>query len=275
MNSCRLHFCVTPPPVSFTPVYIVNTSLPQDANTTVGGNATFFCEFGSNSVSPAAIPLLRFKFSIPNEDGEHNSAFTTECPIWDTCSDWSPSLPSTELSILPTRKGNKNIFPSYHYEVWLTNVVPELNGSQFSCSISTGPENLIQWEGTADLIVEPVFVEPTMVEPTFMKPTMIESTLVPQTTELPENPKISKNINGEVIAAAAVVLIVILLALVTTVSVLLATFMKWRRKHREPYELAQGKREYCYSIVVTFPSRSPRTHAQSTSSCTLLFGKVF
>lgn len=48
--------------------------------------------------------------------------------------------------------------------------------------------------------------------------------------------------NRSAVTAAAVILVVIVLSLVTAISVILARFIKWRRKHEEEtYELAQGK----------------------------------
>ena len=146
-SSCNYYVTLSPG----TDVYNADTSLPQETNTTVGGSATFVCEFGSNELSVVAAPLLSFEVSIPGSNG--NSTFTTNCRRWDGCEKWSPDHPTTQLSIKPINKINKPNFILYQYEVQLTNVVQELNASQFSCSISTGsPEHILQWKGTAGTI---------------------------------------------------------------------------------------------------------------------------
>ena len=99
-------------------------------------------------------PLLSFELSMPG----NNSTFATTCRGWESCDDWSPVLPVTQLSITPMNKIDKSNFILYRYEMQLTNVVQELNASQFSCSISTGsPEHVLQWKGTAGTIEVKVF----------------------------------------------------------------------------------------------------------------------
>ena len=213
-----------------TDIYNANTSLPQETNTTVGGNATFVCKFGTNEPDSIFTPLLSFDISLDSDDGNTTTTFTTRCQNWDDCDDWSPDqFAATRLSITPINEIEMSTFIQYRYEVQLINVVQEFNASQFSCSISTGsPVRVLQWRGTGGLTVEASPVVPILFAP-------------PTTTGgLPISVP-NKNATGA-ITAAAVVPVVVILALVVAISLLLATFKKWKSKRTgEPYELAQGK----------------------------------
>ena len=230
---CSCH-CAAPSPG--TDVYNANTSLPKETNTTVGGNATFICEFGSNQPDNIIVPLLSFEISLPSEDG-NSTTFTTDCQRWKSCDNWSPVPATTQLSIRPLNMISKSNFVHYRYEVLLTNVVEEFNSSQFSCSISTGsPERILEWKGTAELIVESASVTVPSSPPPVTSGDSDSNVTVPRVSSTPNRS------NRSAITAAAVVLVVIVLALVAAISLLLATFTKWRRKHREEsHELSQGK----------------------------------
>ena len=157
-------------------------------------------------------------------------------------------LATTQLSIRPINVISQSNFINYRYEVQLTNVVEEFNASQFSCSISTGsPERILQWKGTAELIVEPASISVQTLPP-IMPPGGNDSNVtVPIVSSTPNNGS-----NRSAITAASVVLVVIIFALVVAISLLLATFTKWRRKQREQSnELSQGK--YSSMNTVGFP----------------------
>ena len=244
MNSCRHFLCVSPSLLPGTSVYTANTSLPHDTNTTVGGNASFFCAFGSNKQNSFInLPRLRFKLSIPGDDDHNSSVLSTVCQNWDMCDDWSPAFPTTELSIRPIEKFNEPTFVFYQYEVRLSNVAQELSGSQFSCSISTDiREDSIQWEGTAELIVERNFIDfpdslprrPTTPGVSTTAETQISTVVLVSG---------SSAVSSGAITATALTLVVIILGLVTAISLLFAALVRWRRKHSLPsYELASGKR---------------------------------
>ena len=137
-----------------------NISLPEDAYSAVGSDATFYCEVGSNNVDRLAAPMLDFEFSLPDEDGDHNSTKCT-CWQWKECSDWSPNHLPTDIYIRPIAILDLPTYVRYRYEIRLVNVVPQLNGSMFSCSISTysrgrtgPPVYFTQWKGSASLFVQ-------------------------------------------------------------------------------------------------------------------------
>ena len=216
-------------------------------NTTVGGNATFVCKFGTNEPDNIFTPLLSFNISLASDDGNTTTTFTTDCRGWDDCNNWSPDQLATRLSITPINTNRNSNFIHYQYEVQLTNVVQKFNGSQFSCSISTGnPVRILQWRGTAELIVEPpspVVVFNVVAPFTTAPPTTngLPTRANNVTMHLPGASAPNKSATGT-ITAAAVVLVVVIFALAVAISLLLAIFMKWRSKRtEESYELAQGK----------------------------------
>lgn len=133
-----------------------NVSLPQDVYATTGGSAVFYCEFGSNDVNPVNPPVLDFELSLP--DKSSNGLLSTSCWQWNECTNWSPTHPSVDIEIRPIEIFNLATYKFYHYEIKLTNIAQKLNGSVFSCSISTfshsrkgRPIYLTQWKGYASL----------------------------------------------------------------------------------------------------------------------------
>lgn len=222
-----------------TDTYNANTDLPQETNTTVSGDATFICEFGSNVQGHFTAPLLSFEISLPSEDGS-STTFTTDCREWEDCDDWSPEHATTRLSIRPINTVRLSNYVHYRYEVQLTNVLQEFNASQFSCSISTGSSiRVLQWKGTAELIVEP---SPVELESLSVPPTSVLPTGGGNNVTLPGVSVPNRRSSGTIIAGT-VVPVVIVLVLFTATSLLLAAFAKWRRRQRreKSYELAEGK----------------------------------
>lgn len=143
-------------------------SLPQDVFTTEGGNATFSCEFGTNQ--PGLLsqqPIIALKLVYGGSERNNSlSIITANCSRWRLCKQWAPhSFPySTTISLIHVPVINLSNYMLHRYELHLTNVSAELNGSTFSCSIATpklvtSPRlesiELTQWEGSAELIVAP------------------------------------------------------------------------------------------------------------------------
>ena len=123
-------------------------SLPQNAATTVGGEATFVCQFGLSSKYEEI--LLRFELVLHD-----NSSLTTKCYFLDECEEWAAT---TNLSTGISIQFMNDLDLVYNYEISLTNIEENLNGSVFSCSISTrnsgpNPQEFIEWEGSAELVV--------------------------------------------------------------------------------------------------------------------------
>ena len=137
-----------------------NISLPENVVTTVGGDATFVCQFGSSDSVEEL--LMRFKLVLPEENFDGNNSLTTKCYFWNDCEEWtSKTNVSTVISIRPIRDISDSSYTRYSYEISLRNVEESLNGSVFSCSVSTfsptdkpgGPQEFIEWEGSAELVV--------------------------------------------------------------------------------------------------------------------------
>lgn len=150
-----------------TQILSTDPSLPRDVLTIEGGDAVFSCEFGASqprSVPPTLLPTINFKFVHGSSDNSSQSIMTANCSYWTHCKQWVPhSLPySTNISLVHIPVINLSNYLLYRYEIHLTNVAAELNGSTFSCSIATLnagahfalPMELIQWEGAAELFVE-------------------------------------------------------------------------------------------------------------------------
>ena len=120
----------------------------------------FYCEFGSNNVNILTAPVLDFELSLPDKSSNGNTSLTTRCRHWTECTNWSPTHPSADVEIRPTEIFNLATYKFYRYEVQLTNIGEELNGTVFSCSISSashsrkgGSVYLTQWKGYARLFV--------------------------------------------------------------------------------------------------------------------------
>ena len=148
-----------------TGILSTDPSLPQDVLTTEGSDATFTCEFGTNRPRPLVSPqpIITFKFIYGgSENDTSQSVVTANCSSWTLCKQWAPhSFPNlTTISLICVPVVNLSNFVLYRYEIHLTNVTAELNGSMFTCSIATpitSPHleqiELTQWEGSAELIV--------------------------------------------------------------------------------------------------------------------------
>ena len=190
-----------------------NTSLPQDTYTAVGDDATFYCEVGSNDAGDITPPLLDFEISLPSD----GSLFvTTKCWQWNECSDWSPNHLPTDIYIRPIATLNLPTYVRYLYEIRLANVVPQLNGSTFSCSISTSshgrtgpPVYLTQWKGSASLFVQGELP--------------VTSAGVP--SQSPRNYE-------SVIVSVSVVVSVLLLLIIISIALVAIGVWKWRRQQK-------------------------------------------
>ena len=185
------------------------TSLPQDVYVTEGGNAVFSCEFGTSRPTSSNQPALHFEFLYNTSE-----SITTMCLNWDSCDDWTPQTlpPPTNISLLPVALFDQNNFKLYRYEVQLTNVVVDLNGSVFSCSIISPysinlSQELIQWKGSADLII-------------------VHDTEDKRTSTTPHQ--------GGSSLASFLAPVSILLVLIVIISSLLIVMVTWRcRKHQQ------------------------------------------
>ena len=140
-----------------TNILFTDKTLPQDTNTTEGGDAVFSCTFGTRRPESTNQPALRFEFSY---DSSHST--TATCLNWTECSGWSPNpLPHAITLSSAAIDDQTSVYTSYRYEVRLSNVATALNGSTFSCSIVSPYDpltsnGLIQWQRSAELIVAAV-----------------------------------------------------------------------------------------------------------------------
>ena len=185
------------------------TSLPQDVYATKDGDAIFSCEFGTSRPTSDDQPALCFEFVYNTSE-----SISAVCLNWDRCDDWTPQnlLHPTNISLLPVALFDQNNFKLYRYEVQLTNVVVDLNGSVFSCSIISPysinlSQELIQWKGSADLII-------------------VHDTEDKRTSTTPHQ--------GGSSLASFLAPVSILLVLIVIISSLLIVMVTWRcRKHQQ------------------------------------------
>ena len=150
-----------------TEILSTDPSLPRDVLAIEGGDAVFSCEFGTSQprpVPPVLPPTINFKFVYHSSDDNFSqSIMTANCSYWTHCTQWAPhSLPYlTNISLIHVPVIDLSNYLLYRYEIHLTNVAAELNGSTFSCSVATlntgaqlaPPTELVQWEGAAELFV--------------------------------------------------------------------------------------------------------------------------
>ena len=98
---------------------------------------------------------MRFELSLPEDEFNSSYFLSTNCRYWKECERWNSSALQmmSDISVRPIQVNNNSAFILYQYEVHLTNIDKRLNGSTFSCSISSS-DGYIEWKGYAELIVD-------------------------------------------------------------------------------------------------------------------------
>ena len=216
-----------------TNILFTDKILPQDTNTTEGGDAVFSCTFGTRRPLSANQPALRFEFSY-----DSSQSTTATCLNWTECSSWSPN-PLPHSITLSSVAVNDSVYTSYRYEVRLTNVATALNGSMFSCSIVSPYDPLTfdgrtQWRRSAELIVAAVDEE-TAGPP-------VETTME---GKLPED---NEQRSSSYLVAILVPVSIAFLLLLLVLSALLVGFLSYKKYHwgynKQPKQLESLKEDF-------------------------------